>query len=93
MINPLNKEKLLEGCGYQDNDLKSSLCKKDNLCSDCLNNLYYFNQGQLSKMEDEIKFLELIFDRYDIRNEFMRSDFENRIKQLNQEIEEIKKTI
>ena len=53
------EEELINGCGFQDNDLKSSLCIKGNLCSECRNNLDYYKQGRKDAI-DEVKKIRLI---------------------------------
>ena len=49
------KERLETGCGFQDNDLKSSLCIKRNLCSECKNNLDYYNEGRKDAIDGVLK--------------------------------------
>jgi hypothetical protein len=82
------KEQLENGCGFQDTYNKSNLCKKGNLCSECRNSLNYFNQGKLSQIEDEIKWLNYI-KQIRISNQILKK-IEYRINQLNKEIEELK---
>jgi uncharacterized CHY-type Zn-finger protein len=46
------EQEILNGCGIQENSWKSSLCKKDNLCSDCQDVLKWYRRGRKDAIEE-----------------------------------------
>lgn len=77
------REKLENGCGFQDNSWKSSLCIKGSLCSECKNNLDYFNQGREEGINEIKLYLDCDWSMYSKETQNIIRDIK---KKLNHKI-------
>jgi len=90
------REKLENGCGFQDNSWKSSLCIKGNLCSECRNGLDYFNQGReegVDEFNERIKrFLGDIIDS-GLDEDIVYANLDKIVKEIKKNEKNNEKTI